>query len=193
MAEMNSDSGEGHAKHQRVRRSKKLSTRVDMTPMVDLGFLLITFFIFTTTMIKPASMEVEKPPSRTDFNPMPKSRTMTIMMGKNNMVFWYMGINDPDKNEIPRVNITDYSQYGLPKTLREKDSVARNATGYHDRKNHDYARNGINVIIKPLDNSSYKNVVDVLDEMKVNDIKTFAWAEAAPVDIELLEKIGLNK
>jgi biopolymer transport protein ExbD len=195
MAEMSTDSGGGHKKHKGGRRSKKLSTRVDMTPMVDLGFLLITFFIFTTTMSKPASMEVNKPSTEhvEDAPKVPESRTMTVMMGKNNKVYWYMGINNPDQKIIPQVNITDYSEYGLRKALQDKDKEARIATGYNDPNMTDYAKNGIIVIIKPLDNAIYKNVVDVLDEMKVTGIKAFAWAEAAPVDITLLEKSGLNK
>ncbi len=202
MAEMSSDSGGGKKKKKGKfilteggSRAKKVSTRVDMTPMVDLGFLLITFFIFTTTMSKPASMEVKKPSSEKIEDPpkVPESRTMTIMMGKDNKVYWYMGINDPDRKKIPQVNITDYSEYGLRKSLREKDEAARNETGYKDKTNKDYASKGVIVIIKPLDNSTYKNIVDVLDEMKVTDITAFAWTEAAPVDLTLLDKSGLNK
>ena len=201
MAEMNASSGGGKKKKGKFilteggSRAKKVSTRVDMTPMVDLGFLLITFFIFTTTMSKPASMEVNKPSTETpvEKNEVPESRTMTVMMGKDNKVYWYMGINNPDKKKIPQVNITDYSEYGLRKALMEKDKDARNATGYNDKNMKDYAKNGVIVIIKPLENSNYKNIVDVLDEMKITDIKSFAWAEPAPVDLTLLEKSGLNK
>ena len=201
MAEMNTSSGGGKKKKGKFilteggSRAKKVSTRVDMTPMVDLGFLLITFFIFTTTMSKPASMEVNKPSTeKPEFPPEVKeSQTMTILMGKDNKVYWFMGINNPDKQKIPQVNITDYSEYGLRKALKEKDTEVRRATGYTDKGNKDYSKNGVIVIIKPLDNSNYKNIVDVLDEMKITDIKSFAWAEAAPVDLTLLEKSGLNK
>lgn len=186
MAEINSDSGSGYHKQHVGRRCKKLSTRIDMTPMVDLGFLLITFFIFTTTMSKPSSMDVEKPPSSAARNLTPASRTMTLLLGNYNKVYWYMGMNDPLHNETPKINITGYTQNGLSKTLRETDSLVRNITGYHDRKNNGYAAKGVFIIIKPLDNSVYKNVVDVLDEMKACDIKTFAWAEAEDVDLELL-------
>ncbi len=199
MAEMNTDSGEGHKKHKGGRRSKKMSTRIDMTPMVDLGFLLITFFIFTTTMSKPASMEVNKPdtvhPPDKDIQ-VPESRTMTVMMGKDDKVFWYMGINDPDHKKIPQINITDYSEYGLRKALLEGDKKARTDNpnpAARNPKDTTYSKNGLIVIIRPCDNSNYKNVVDVLDEMKVTSIKSFSWADIAPVDKTLLEKSGLNQ
>lgn len=199
MAEMNTDSGGGHKKHKGGRRSKKVSTRIDMTPMVDLGFLLITFFIFTTTMSKPASMEVNKPD--TVHQPpedikVPESRTMTVMMGKEDKVFWYMGINDPDHGKIPQINITDYSEYGLRKALLEGDKKAREENknpAARNPKDSTYSKNGLIVIIRPCDNSNYKNVVDVLDEMKVTNIKSFSWADIAPVDKTLLEKSGLNQ
>jgi hypothetical protein len=148
-------------------------------------------------MSKPASMEVNKPSTEKveekDKTKVPESRTMTVLLGKNNQVFWYMGINDPDRKKIPQINITDFSQYGLRKALLEKDKEARQATGFTDPTMTDYAKNGVVVIIKPLDNSVYKNIVDVLDEMKVTGIKSFAWAEAAPVDVTLLDKSNLNK
>ncbi len=202
MAEMNTGSGGGHKKKggkfiltEGGSRAKKVSTRVDMTPMVDLGFLLITFFIFTTTMSKPASMEVNKPSTEKPIekNEVKESRTMTVLLGKDNQIFYFMGINDPDHKKIPQINITDFSEYGMRKALMEKDKEVRAASGYSDPNMTDYAKNGVVVIIKPCDNSVYKNIVDILDEMKVTGIKSFAWAEVAPVDLTLLEKSNLNK
>ncbi len=207
MAEMNSDSGGGHKKKKGGKfilteggsRAKKVSTRVDMTPMVDLGFLLITFFIFTTTMSKPASMEVNKPdtvhPPPIDIQ-VPESRTMTVMMGKDDKVFWYMGINDPNNKKIPQIHTTDYSEYGIRKTLLESDAKARADNKNPAARNPNdtnYAKEGLIVIIRPCDNSTYKNVVDILDEMKITGIKSFSWADIAPVDRTLLEKSGLNQ
>ncbi len=201
MAEMNQGGGAHKNKKGKFilteggSRAKKVSTRVDMTPMVDLGFLLITFFIFTTTMSKPASMEVNKPSTEHPEIPpeVKASHTMTILLGKDNKAFWFMGINNPDKKKIPQVNVTDYSEYGIRKALMDRDNEVREATGYKDPSNPDYAKNGVIVIVKPLDNCIYKNVVDVLDELKVTGIKSFAWAEPAPVDLTLLDKSNLNK
>src|SRR5208282_5934482 len=97
MAEMDTSSGGGHKKGPGVKKSKKLSTRVDLTPMVDLGFLLITFFIFTTTVSQPTAMriflpkDVQKPE---DQNKVKVSAVLTIMLGKDNHVYYYEG-DDP--------------------------------------------------------------------------------------------------
>jgi len=200
MAEMNAPSSGGKKPHKFIlteggSRAKKVSTRVDMTPMVDLGFLLITFFIFTTTMSKPASMEVNKPSTEKPKDPVQskESQTMTILLGKNNQIFWFMGINDPDRKKIPQINITDYSEYGMRKALIEKDREVRQINNAVDPNTTDYNKKGVVVIIKPCANSIYKNIVDILDEMKVANINAFAWAEIAPVDLTLLEKSNLNK
>ena len=191
--------GGGHKQGRGVKKAKKLSTFVDMTPMVDLGFLLITFFIFTTTMSKPASMEVNKPDTvhpPPEAIKVPESRTMTVMMGKDDKVFWYMGINNPDQKKIPEIHVTDYSEGGLRKSLLEADAKARTDNpnpAARNKSDSAYAKEGLIVIIRPCDNSTYKNVVDVLDEMKVTEIKSFSWADIAPVDLTLLDKSGLNK
>jgi biopolymer transport protein ExbD len=92
MAEMDTSSGGGHKKGPGVKKSKKLSTRVDLTPMVDLGFLLITFFIFTTTMSQPTAMplnlpkDVDKPDEQ---NKVKESAVLTLMLGKDDHVYYY--------------------------------------------------------------------------------------------------------
>jgi len=99
MAEMDTSSGGGHKKGPGVKKGKKMSTRVDLTPMVDLGFLLITFFIFTTTMSQPTAMklflpkDVDKPEEQ---NKVKASAVLTIMLGKNDQVYYYEG-DDPTK------------------------------------------------------------------------------------------------
>ena len=94
MASIDSGGGDGgHKKGAGVKKAKKLSTRVDMTPMVDLGFLLITFFIFTATMSSPTTMDLNMPKEtdKKDETKIKQSGALTIMLGKNDQVYYYEG------------------------------------------------------------------------------------------------------
>ena len=95
MASVDTGGGDsGHKKGPGVKKAKKLSTRVDMTPMVDLGFLLITFFIFTATMSSPTTMDLAMPKETEDKEKqteVKQSGALTIMLGKDNKVYYYEG------------------------------------------------------------------------------------------------------
>ncbi|WOC51589.1 biopolymer transporter ExbD [Bergeyella porcorum] len=138
-------------------RSKKQSTRVDMTPMVDLGFLLITFFMFTTTFSKPNVMDLGLPAKPKDNQKAPEteiklSNSISILLGKDNRVFWHQqdqtGLNDATLNE------TTMDREGLRKVIEQAKNRAADQSKF-------------TVIIKPTDDAVYKNFVDVLDEMAV--------------------------
>src|SRR5688500_18283106 len=91
--------GGGHKKGPGVKKAKKLSTRVDMTPMVDLGFLLITFFIFTATMNEPTTMDLNMPKDTEKEEEITKAKqsgALTVMLGKNDQVYYYEGELSPD-------------------------------------------------------------------------------------------------
>jgi hypothetical protein len=97
MAELNTGDGGGKGKGGKVR-SKKQSSKVDLTAMVDLAFLLITFFMLTTSLSKPQSMDLSLPDKNEKEPEKPikvdEKRTMTIMMGENNKLVYYMGLLD---------------------------------------------------------------------------------------------------
>src|SRR5437870_719231 len=111
--------GGGGGKHKGGKpKGKKMSTRVDFTPMVDLGFLLITFFMLTTSMNKPQTMEINMPDKDEktveDQTVIKASQAMTIILGENNRVFYYFGIEDP------KVEVTNFSAEGIRKILLQK-------------------------------------------------------------------------
>jgi biopolymer transport protein ExbD len=175
MAELDTSSG-GGKKGGKVR-SKKASTRVDLTAMVDLAFLLITFFMLTTTLSKPKAMDVampDKDEKTQDQKPVAASRSMTILLGANNKLEWFIG--EPGKSQP---TTEGYGKDGLRKTLIEKGKEVQQSTGKF-----------LVVLIKPSDKSNYKNLVDVLDEMKITNIQSFAIVDILPSEIELLKRDG---
>jgi biopolymer transport protein ExbD len=167
MAEMDT-SGGGHKKGPGVKKSKKLSTRVDLTPMVDLGFLLITFFIFTTTMSQPTAMplylpkDVQKPEEQ---NKVKASAVITLMLGKENQIYYYEG-DDPTK--IKGSNFKDVRDVVLDKKRRTdpKDFV---------------------VVLKPTVDATYRNTVDIIDEMTIDGVKRFAMVDISPAEYKIVQ------
>lgn len=181
MAEM-AESGGGHDKKGK-KKGKKGSPKVDMTPMVDLGFLLITFFMLTTTMSKPQAMELNMP-DKTDNSeqqPVKASQSMTIILGKKDKVYWYMGTAQEAK-EKDELKETDFSANGIRKVIIEK---TRELGG--DEK----GVPRIVIVIKAMDESRYKNMVDILDEMHITHSKRYAIVDITPEDIELTKKFDI--
>jgi biopolymer transport protein ExbD len=183
MAELDT-SGGGKNKGGKVR-SKKQSTRVDLTAMVDLAFLLITFFMLTTTLAKPQAMDMAMPDKdKTDQQELTvaDNRTMTILLGADNRLEWYMGLVD---KPLTPPQVDNYGRNGIRKALIENSKKVIAATG--DPKK------GLIVLIKPSDQSNYRNFVDILDEMKVSNINQYAIVEISDPDVGLLKRDGLFK
>ena len=173
MAEMEVKGG-GHKKGPGVKKGKKLSTRVDLTPMVDLGFLLITFFIFTTTMQQPTALKLNMPKDTDkpdELNKVKESGSMTIMLGKGDVVYYYFG-NDPTK-----LQTTGYKDIRGIILDKKKNTPA----------------DDLFIVIKPDKDATYKNAVDILDEMSINSIKRFAMVDPTADEyqyITLTEQAG---
>ena len=166
MAEVNS--GEGGKKGGK-KRGKKVSTKIDMTPMVDLAFLLITFFMLTTTFSKPQTMEVNMP-DKTENNeqqPLKESKALTIILGEGDKVYYFTGLTNP------KVEVTDYSSQGIRQVLLQKNKQIKDMV----------------VLIKPMDASRYKNMVDILDEMHITNTKRYAIVGITPKDVDLTKNI----
>ncbi|MBC6699683.1 biopolymer transporter ExbD [Hymenobacter sp. BT190] len=164
------DSGKGGKK-----RAKKMSTKIDMTPMVDLAFLLLTFFMLTTTFNKPNVMQLTMPVK--EKNPEEQSQikasnAFTILMGEANKVYFYDGLLADDVK--PELKLSNYSADGIRKELLSR------------RRNPDLV-----VLIKPDDKSNYQNMVDILDEMNITDQKKYALVDISKADLELIKSSGL--
>jgi biopolymer transport protein ExbD len=182
MAELNTGDG-GGGKDKKVR-SKKQNSKVDLTAMVDLAFLLITFFMLTTTLSKPQSMNLGLP-DKDDPNDKQKNikvdenRTMTILLGDNDKLVRYVGLlATPVAGGAPKDFA--YGKQGIRAEL-----VSRKASVLDYTKD---VKKGMIVIIKPGKKSNYRNLVDILDEMAIVDVPTYAIVnDFSPEEMKLLE------
>jgi biopolymer transport protein ExbD len=195
MAEVADTGGGGKHKGGKVR-SKKMSTKVDFTPMVDLGFLLITFFMLTTTLNKPNILAVVLPEDKIDKEiqpPVKESKVLTLLLGPRDKVFYYNGITDP------KLDSTDYSQEGLRKVILDKMVDVKTQFGmdeYEDVKTKEKkTRSFTTVLIKACEASRYKNLVDALDEMAITGIKFFVIMDISKAEEDFVKNpaAGLKK
>ena len=202
MAEIDGGGG-GHKKGGKPR-GKKMSTRVDFTPMVDLGFLLITFFMLTTSMSKPKTMEInmtvkpDKPLTEEETTKFPKDRALTLILGPQGNIFYYSGLPDNLTFET-----TNFGKDGIRKVLLEKNRKIHDACttlrkDFQEGKiNEEEYKKGIKeakgdksgplVLIKPSDKSIYKNMIDILDEMQICDIGVFAVVELNDIEKQAVD------
>lgn len=159
MAELDTSSG-GGKKDGKVR-SKKANTKVDLTAMVDLAFLLITFFMLTTSLSKPQAMDVAKPDKDEDNKDnrleLKASQTMTILLGKNDKVAWYMGVAGESAPTIE--TLTQVSK-----------SIAENKKKV-DAANAGNPKANFVVLVKPTSGATYQNFVDIMDELEIRKVK----------------------
>lgn len=168
MAEINTGDGGGKGGK---KRAKKVSTKVDMTPMVDLAFLLITFFMLATTLTKQQKFDFGVPPDVVDPKDQPElkaSNAITLILGEDDAVYWYV-MNQDGTTDFHE---TDFSDEGIRATLIER----KKAVG-----------NDLNVVIKPMKESKYKNLIDIIDELAILGIGKKALVEATPDDVKLVQ------
>ncbi|KGN83135.1 biopolymer transporter ExbD [Porphyromonadaceae bacterium COT-184 OH4590] len=193
-------------------RQKKQVLRVDFTPMVDMNMLLITFFMFSTTLLKPQVMNISMPSkekaeegSGTEFR---ASTALTILLGDENDIYYYEGMpTEADWNDTAYLKRTTYNEDGIRavlmkkndgtyqkiQELKEKRSKGTISEQFFTEKVTEIqteANKNLkiapNVLIKPTDNSSYKNMVDALDEMLVCNIGFYQIGELTDGDRYLL-------
>jgi biopolymer transport protein ExbD len=203
---------EGEVKQKgKKKKPKKFSTTVDMTPMVDLMCILITFFMLTTAFNKPKIMEIvlpEKIKKNENVEPpkIAKSRTINIILGPDGKIFWYPGVADNPKNPPP-LRITDFSPDGIRKILLERNrALFRKISEFSDdiltgkielprdsvqgaisqlKKDDD---TGPIVLIKAYKEAKYGNFVDIIDEMSICDIARYTFVDISWLEEEMVEK-----
>jgi biopolymer transport protein ExbD len=180
MAELNTGDGGGKKGSKKVR-SKKQNSKVDLTAMVDLAFLLITFFMLTTTLSKPQSMNLGLPDKNDSIKndvKVDENRTMTILLGDNNKLVRYVGLlATPVSGGAPKD--FQYGKDGIRKELLSRKAAVLQYTGTKDK--------GMIVIIKPSKKSNYRNLVDILDEMAIVGVPTYAIVnEFTPEETKLI-------
>jgi len=172
MAELDTSGGGGKKKGPGVKKVNKKPSRVDLTPMVDLGFLLLTFFVFTTTMGEATAMKLNLPKDTErpeEQNKAKESGALTLMLGANDVIYYYEGILAPDGSNFLTTNQKDVRDIILAK---------KRSTNPDD----------FVVVIKPDLEATYKNTVDILDEMTIDDVKRYALVDISPVEADLIKK-----
>ena len=206
MAEIAEGGGGGHDKGKK-KRAKKNSTKVDMTPMVDLAFLLQTFFVLTSTFSKPKVMSLVYPAKPEDGpkDIKPISDAITFVLSKDE-IFYYEGAFKPQPaGGLPATELieTDFSASGVRKLLTDKNSLVLNEKAKLDvqlknkqiadstylNKLKDAKKNprALKVLIKTDDLATCKNFIDLIDELRIADIGVIAPVDIMASELELLK------
>lgn len=187
MAAIEASDSNGQKKQEKVR-AKKMSTKIDFTPMVDLGFLLITFFMLTTTLAKPTVMPVIIPERNEpkDLQDVKASQVLTLLLGADDKVYYYQGI------EHVRLDSTNYAADGLRRVILDNKARVKGLFGEEERD--DPKRPGLRkqvsklyVLIKPTRSARYKNLVDALDEMKITEVARYILLDVSPEELDFIK------
>ena len=182
MAEVDT-SQSGGGKHKGGPKQKKKSTKVDMTAMVDVAFLLLTFFILTTTLASPAAMEIAKPPPQDEDKPdddpkkVDENKIMTFILGEEDQIHYYQGLPEG------RLNSTDFGEEGVRKLIQEHLNKYPNRCP-KTKKGEEPPKGCWDPIfvVKPNSTCRYKNVVDILDELRISGATKYSYTEVTPGD-----------
>lgn len=187
MADIDTSGGGGPGKHKGGVRSKKMSTRVDLTPMVDLAFLLITFFMLTTTLNKPKAMQLNMPKKtehKEEEQDVADCQVLNVLLDTLDRVWYYEGL------QVAGLKQTGYGEDGIRKEIMHMIKSVPQDQSCLDHKGQ--PRQAI-VLIKMLKSSRYKNMVDILDEMDITGCKIYAIQDPDPIEIEAIQNGGNAK
>ena len=180
-------SGGGNSKHKGGVRSKKMSTRVDLTPMVDLAFLLITFFMLTTTLNKPKAMQLnmpKKPTTEEEKQEIGECQVMNVLLDTLDQVWYYDGL------QVAGLKQTTFAgDGGIRKEILSFMKKVPNECPLTSKG----AKRDAIILIKMMHGARYKNMVDILDEMDITGCKIYAIQEPDPIETEAVENGGVVK
>ncbi len=198
---------EGH-KGKGKRKAKKHGTHIDMTPMVDLACLLLTFFMLTTAFNKPKVMEIilpEKPKENEKPPELDKDRALNVILVENDKVLWYVGLADPNKT-LPVLAETDFSKDGIRKVLLQRNKelftrvgnmkrdvmegklkIPRDSIDGRIKRFYKEDKSGPIVLIKAGDGVKYRNIVDIMDEMAITNIARYTLVDINPVEKTMVQ------
>ena len=187
-------------------KQKKITVRVDFTPMVDMNMLLITFFMLCTTLSKPQTMEISMPSNDKNITEQQKSmvkasQAITLLLGADNKLYYYEG--EPNYKDYTSLKETSYTPDGIRSILLQKNAAAVNKvralkqqkldlkiSEEEYRKQVSEIKSGKDtptVIIKATDDASYKNLIDALDEMQICNIGKYVITDIAEADEFLMK------
>ncbi|HJG25834.1 MAG TPA: biopolymer transporter ExbD [Parabacteroides merdae] len=204
MAEVNTDKGKNDGKK---GKQKKMTVRVDFTPMVDMNMLLITFFMLCTSLSKPQTMEISMPSkdqvTEAEQTKVKASKAITLLLGEDDKIYYYFG--EPDYEHAESLQQTDYSPAGLRDILLERNfDVVRQMKELKLKKlnkeisEDDFKKQATEikgskeapaVLIKATDDASYRNLVDALDEMQICNIGKYAIVDITDGDKFLIDNL----
>ncbi len=196
MASIDTGGDGGQKKGPGVKKAKKLSTRVDMTPMVDLGFLLITFFVFTATMNEPTTLDLNMPKDikdKKEQTEVKESGVLSVMLGKDDVVYYYEGKLAEDGSNFKSTDFKGIRDVIINKRKEVMDRYVPDPAceakmAQEGKPTSNCADKDFVVIIKPSKDATYKNTVDILDEMTINQVRTYAMVKIFDQEYELIKK-----
>ncbi len=181
--------GESRGKKGKKKRGKKGNPYIDMTPMVDLGFLLLTFFVLTTTMSTPTTMPVVVPPKideqqkeQIDEPKIAASKVLHLILDEDNKIYWYQGSEEDVENAEGtsiELNQTGYSANGIRAVVKEIRQKVAQKWGKPDE---------LIILIKVTDKAKYKNFVDILDEMNILEQKKYMLVEPSEEELKMVDE-----
>ncbi|MEW6061568.1 MAG: biopolymer transporter ExbD [Bacteroidota bacterium] len=166
MAEVQTAESKGKQKHAGKKKKKRIAIRIDMTPMVDVAFLLLTFFMLTTTMNKPQTMEINLPPAETKAE-VAESNLLTLRITDDFRIFWNIGTEKP--TTVEGTNKKE-KLVALGKLLKDRNR----------------ANPKLITLIKVDGKAKYIDMVDVMDELNINDITRFSIAPMLDEDKKII-------